>query len=215
MAELIAIDVLAEPDERIHELALAYNRRFLERVPPPRGFALDETRVPHVTLVQRYVRTDRLDAALAALAATAATADRAAFDLVTDGAPRADRVGADGVASVLWWLTRTPALAELQAALLVALEPFVTSGGDERAFVTSTEEPDVAPSTVRYVETFVPDQIGPAYAPHLTLGRATGEDLTTLAAEPAPSLAFTAPALAAYQLGDHGTARRRLARWPR
>ena len=68
---------------------------------------------------------------------------------------------------------------------------------------------------IPHVEQFVPDHGGLHYEPHLTLGRAALDDLLELAAEPTTPVSFSSPALGAYRLGDHGTARRRLARWER
>jgi len=214
-SELTAVDVLLEPDEPVHARALAYNRRFLARVPPPRGFELGATRLPHVTIVQRYLRTEALEEATAAIAALLASTDREVFELVAQSPPRGDRSGADGVATVVWPIAATPALRELHVSLLAALEPFVGHDGDERAFVRPPDEPEIAASTVRYVERFVPDHSGTNYDPHLTLGPADAADRAALAEEPPATTAFRSPAIAMHQLGDHGTARRLLARWPR
>jgi len=215
MSELIAIDVLLEPDDRVHDLAISYNRRFLRGVPPPRGFELGESRVPHVTVVQRYVRSDELTAALASVELVAVATDPDTFDLVLGGAPCGERFATDGVGTVLWWVTAEPALLELQSSLLAALEPFVVTGGDGRSFVRAEDDDAISNSTIRYVERFVPDQIGSNYRPHLTLGRADAAERAQLAAHPAPPIRFTSPAVAVHHLGDHGTARRMLARWPR
>ena len=70
MTELIAVDMLIEPDEATRVYARALNRRLRQAM--PEGFALDDTHVPHITLLQRYVRTADLDAALEAVGSTVA-----------------------------------------------------------------------------------------------------------------------------------------------
>jgi hypothetical protein len=61
-----AIDVLLKPDVTMLQHAEANNDRLLKVY--PKGFALDATHRPHITLVQRYVRTADLDEVYAAWA---------------------------------------------------------------------------------------------------------------------------------------------------
>jgi phosphoserine phosphatase len=59
-----AIDILLEPDATMLRHAEANNARLLAVF--PKGFALDATHRPHVTLIQRFVRTADLDKIYAA-----------------------------------------------------------------------------------------------------------------------------------------------------
>src|SRR5262245_2780438 len=59
MSDLTAIDILVNPDEETLEHARAWNSRMRESVPD--GFELDATHQPHITTLQRYVRTAELD----------------------------------------------------------------------------------------------------------------------------------------------------------
>ena len=61
MAELTAIDILIDPDETMLSRAKAANERM--RASYPDGFALDEHHQPHITTLQRYVRTADLHVA--------------------------------------------------------------------------------------------------------------------------------------------------------
>jgi len=54
-----AIDILLEPDETMIEKAMAANQRLLKAF--PEGFARDETHIPHISVLQRYVKTADLD----------------------------------------------------------------------------------------------------------------------------------------------------------
>jgi hypothetical protein len=54
-----AIDILLEPDETMIEKVMAANQRLLKTF--PEGFALDETHTPHISVLQRYVKTADLD----------------------------------------------------------------------------------------------------------------------------------------------------------
>src|SRR5664280_1287256 len=59
-----AIDILLEPDATMLQHAEANNARLLKVY--PKGFALDALHNPHITLIQRYVRTADLDKVYAA-----------------------------------------------------------------------------------------------------------------------------------------------------
>src|SRR6266581_286659 len=54
-----AIDILLEPDATMLKHAQAANERLLKVF--PKGFSLDEAHRPHLTTLQRYVRTADLD----------------------------------------------------------------------------------------------------------------------------------------------------------
>ena len=59
-----AIDVALEPDATMIEHAMAANARLLNAF--PKGFALDATHHPHISMLQQFVRTADLDRVYAA-----------------------------------------------------------------------------------------------------------------------------------------------------
>ena len=59
-----AIDIALEPDGTMIQRAMDANARLLKSF--PKGFALDKTHHPHVSLLQQFVRTDDLDKIFAA-----------------------------------------------------------------------------------------------------------------------------------------------------
>src|SRR5271155_2962773 len=59
-----AIDIALEPDATMMQHAKADNARLLESF--PKGFTLDATHHPHVSILQQFVRTDDLDKIYAA-----------------------------------------------------------------------------------------------------------------------------------------------------
>ena len=59
-----AIDIALEPDATMVQHAMAANARLLKSF--PKGFTLDETHHPHISLLQQFVRTDDLDKVYAA-----------------------------------------------------------------------------------------------------------------------------------------------------
>lgn len=54
-----AIDIALEPDATMIQHAMAANARLLKAF--PKGFALDATHHPHISMLQQFVRTDDLD----------------------------------------------------------------------------------------------------------------------------------------------------------
>ena len=56
---LTAIDTLLDPDQTMVQKAIAANTRLRQSF--PKGFALDETHQPHISMLQRFVRTSDLD----------------------------------------------------------------------------------------------------------------------------------------------------------
>ena len=81
------------------------------------------------------------------------------------------------------------------------------------AFVTDPGE-EISPTTMSWIETYVPDQTGPNYAAHLTVGVARVADLKAIQAEPFDAFDVRPAGLAVYQLGNNGTARTLLRFWP-
>ena len=70
MSELTAIDILIDPDESALARAQEVNARVLKSMP---GWVLDDTHQPHITTLQRYVRTADLDQVYDAVEQTVAT----------------------------------------------------------------------------------------------------------------------------------------------
>ena len=209
MSHPIAIDILLEPDPvtqaRAHELNAAL------RADHPPGFAFDATHLPHVTLVQRYVYEHDLDALLSGIASVAEAHNPLALSLEVTGV----QVRIDGdKSSASWRIAPSPALQALADDCLATAQALAVAGGTAQAFVRNDDGSPIRDSTIRYVERFVPDHSGANYAPHLTLGHARAALLRELEATPFTAFAFTPVALGVYQLGNHGTARRAIWRWP-
>lgn len=205
---MIAIDVLLEPDAATQERARRVNAAL--RTDHPAGFAFDATHLPHATLVQRYIDARDLDAVCDALAVVLAGRDVAGMRLeVTRVNVRIE----DGSGSASWLIRPQPALQALADDCLAAVQPFARGDGTAAAFVPEDDGAPIRPSTVRYVECFAPEHSGANYVPHITLGRGSATYLQALGAEAFEPFAFSPSALAIHQLGNHGTARRRLWSW--
>jgi hypothetical protein len=213
MSELTAIDILIDPDDAAMQRAREVNGRLLESVPLPKGWALDDTHQPHITTLQRYVRTADLDKVYDAVEKTVEATDMASLSYKAMKITHADW-GFPGVAPTVLMVEVGDKVLDFQAALLAAITPFVESGGTAAAFVADPGE-TIDPTIIDWVEKFVPDQIGAGkYFPHLTVGVATFDDLKVIEAEPFDAFAVSPASVAVYHLGNNGTARELLKSFP-
>ena len=178
MSAVTAINVLIEPDEATRARARDLNARLRQTM--PEGFALDATHVPHITVLQRYVRTPELEQVLGAVGAVVAGADLSTLDLHAAAIAHAewDTPGI-GMASLM--LGRDSRVLELQGRLIAAVAPFAAPIGAAAAFFTDAAEPDVNATTIRYVARFVPDHCCSSYEAHLSIGMARRRDLEAVA----------------------------------
>jgi hypothetical protein len=210
MTDLTAIDILVDPDEATLERARAVNARMLRSVPS--GFALDATHQPHITTLQRYVRSADLERVYHAVEATIGATDVAALSYQAVAIRHGDwGVPGQGLAVIL--LRPSPTVLEFQAGLLDAVTPFVEPGGTAEAFVRDPGE-EISDSTRAWVDGYVPGQIGADhYIAHITVGFATLDDLRAIEAAPFESFGVAATDVAVYHLGDSGAARTRLKGW--
>ncbi len=204
-SDVIAIDVLLEPDATMVQRAEADNARLLGLF--PKGFALDATHRPHITLIQRFVRADDLDKVYAALDLVLSGVDVGAMKLEAFKyyyIPTKDA----GIAGIV--AKPTPELVKLQADVIAAVDPFTVESGNSAAFVTTADDPLIDSSLVEYVSTFVPKASGDNFNPHVTTGVALQGDLDRMLAEPFEAFTFSPAGAAVYQLGQFGTAAKKL-----
>jgi hypothetical protein len=210
MSELTAIDILIDPDEAALARAREVNARVLESM--PEGWVLDDTHQPHITTLQRYVRTADLEGVYDAVAKTVTETDMASLSYRAVKITHADW-GFPGYGPTVLLVQVSPKVLEFQANLVAAVSPFVESGGTAAAFVTDPRE-TISPTIVDWVEAFVPNQIGEGkYLPHITVGVAKFDDLKIIEAEPFDAFAVHPASVSVYHLGNNGTARKLLKGW--
>jgi hypothetical protein len=200
-----AIDILLLPDATMLGHAEANNVRLLKVF--PKGFALDATHHPHISMIQRFVRTADLDKAYAAVAKVYAGSNVTSIKLQAFKyyyIPSKE-IGLAGIVA-----RPTPELLKLQADLITAVAPFTVETGTSAAFVTTPENPVIDPLLIEYVSTFVPKASGEHFNPHVTTGVALREYLDKMLAEPFEPFTFSPAGAAVYQLGQFGTAAKKL-----
>jgi hypothetical protein len=199
--DLIAIDVLLVPDRATIDRSMSLNAQL--RTNYPAGYALNATRIPHVTLLQRFVPAKDFGAVCAIIKNVLDDEPPTAMTLT---ATSIDSVSFEGLAVAVLVVERTPELMRLHQEITDAVVPFSVGGGSPAAFADSK----VAAGTVDWVETFVPKSSGKNYQPHITAGIAAEAFVAQLKAAPFTPFAFKADALAVFQLGYFGTATRKL-----
>ena len=202
MARLLALDVaLLLPSEAARAVG-----RLNERLQaPPAGFAFDATHLPHVTLVQQFVRTADMPIVLPRLGRVASRTPPIA--LRGAGLQR-------GRTTTSLAVEGGAALRALHDRLLACLAPHAAPAADgsgfagdafAAAFVADAEPPRGA--DIEWVARFRTRAAGDRFEPHVTLG--VGE----LDRGAVPRIAFTAADLAACHLGRFCTCRRVLGAW--
>lgn len=172
----------------------------------PGGYSLDATHAPHVTLLQRFVRAKDLHTVESAVKKVIDAERPAGLQLKATGLVYAMSAG---VAVTLIAVERTPDLAALQQKVADAVASFSVSGGTAAAFIDTAPGADIVP----YVETFVPKHSGANYFPHITAGVATEDFVKALKAQPFDVVTFRPTGVAIYQLGNFGTASKKLKEW--
>jgi hypothetical protein len=212
MGDLTAIDILIHPDDSMLARAASVNQRMLQSVPPPQGFALDEHHQPHITVLQRYVSTADLDAVYGAIHDVLRSVDLATLAF-TAVAIRHMEVGTPGVGLSGIVVKPGPEVLDFQSRLIDALAPFTASGGTADAYVRTDAEPEINDTTIGYIEHYVPEHSGQNYMAHVTVGLATLDDLTAIEAETFEPVTFLPAGVSVYQLGNNGTAAKRLKNW--
>jgi hypothetical protein len=203
-----AIDILLEPDATMLQYSDANNARLLKVF--PKGFALDTAHRPHITMIQRFVRTADLDKVYAAAGKVFARANatRMKLEAFRYYYIPSKNIGLAGIV-----VRPTPELLKLQQDLIAAVAPFTVETGPSAAFVTTPDDPVIDPFLIDYVSAFVPKSSGEHFNPHVTTGVAPREYLDTMLAEPFESFTFSPAGAAVYQLGQFGTAAKKLKEW--
>lgn len=207
-ASVTAIDILLEPDATMLEHATVVNERL--RKVFPKGFALDASHRPHITLVQRFVLTENLPKVYAAVGKVFASANVTGLKLEAFKyyyIPDKD-LGLSGIV-----IKPTPELLKLEQQVIDAVTPFAVTTGTSAAFVTTPEDPEVHPALITYVTEFVPKHSGQNYDPHVTTGLAPREYLDKMLTEPFGAFTFFTTGAAVYHLGHYGTAAKKLKEW--
>ena len=207
-ASVTAIDILLEPSATMLRHAETNNARLLQVY--PKGFALDTAHRPHITLIQRFVRTADLPEVFAAVGRVLAGArvNRMKLEAFKYYYAAAGAVGVAGICA-----RPTPEILKLQADIIAAVRPFTAESGPIGAFTAPHDDPATDAGLIQYVSTFVLKMTGENFNPHVSTGIAPREYLDRMLAEPFEPFTFSPAGAAVYQLGPFGTAAKKLKEW--
>lgn len=203
-SDVVAIDVLIDPDSFLIQRAVADNAKL--RGNYPKGYSLDAAHAPHISLVQRYVSRKDLGAIEAAVTKVLQSERPLPINLT---ATKFDSVMWAGVAVVVYVVERSSELIRLENKIVDAVQPFAVKDGSQDAFVRTAGE-QINADTMKWVRDFVPASSGENYIPHITVGTALEDFAKKLEAEPFHKIDFKGVGIAFYQLGNFGTAQKRL-----
>jgi hypothetical protein len=203
--DVTAIDILLDPDATMLQHAQAANARLLENY--PKGFSLGGAHAPHITMLQRYVRTADLPKVFAAADKVFAKDNPTGWKLT---AFKYGYVGEKTMAVGNIMVKPTPDLLRLQQEVIDAVTPFTVPTGTAAAFVTTPQDPDIIPQLLPYVAEFVPKYSGAYYDPHVSIGVSTPDFLDTMASAPFEDFTFSPVGASIYHLGNYGTAMKKL-----
>ena len=202
-----AIDILLEPDATMLRHAEANNTRLLKAY--PKGFALDATHTPHITMLQCFVRTADLDKVYAAEGKVFAAVN--ALRLEASKLYYLPAGGALGIAGIV--AKPTGELRKLQADIIAAARPFILETGSIGAFTAGHDDPAIDKAMIQYVSTFEKIGAGEMFNPHVSTGTAPKDYLDVMVKEPFAPFTFSLKGAAVYQLGPFGTAAKKLKEW--
>jgi hypothetical protein len=203
-----AIDIALEPDATMVQHAETVNARL--RAVFPKGFSLDATHHPHISMLQLYVRTADLDKIYAAASKVFESYKVTSFKLKAYKyyyltAPSLPGVGLSGIV-----VETTPELVKLQQDLIAAVAPYTVRTGTAAAFVTTPAAPDINEATIHYIEVYVPEHSGEHLELHVTTGLATVDYLKKMVAEPFEDFTCSPSGASVFHLGNYGTAAAKL-----
>ena len=205
---ITAIDIALEPDATMVQHAEAVNARL--RSVFPKGFSLDAAHHPHISMLQRYVRTADLDKIYAAASKVLESYHTTSFKLKAYKyyyltSPSLPGLGLSGIV-----VETTPELVKLQKDLIDAVAPYTVQSGTAAAFVTTPAAPDINEATIHYIEVYVPEHSGEHLELHVTTGLAPVDYLKKMVAAPFEDFTFSPSGASVFHLGNYGTAAAKL-----
>jgi hypothetical protein len=203
-----AIDTLLDPDATMIRHAAAANARLRKSF--PEGFALGKEHRPHISVLQRYVKTQDLNKYYDAVGKVLAGEKPTTWKLKAYKYYYLPwkNIGLAGIV-----IEPTDDLIRYQQKLIDAVTPFTVQTGTASAYVTTKKEPEINQPTIDYVANFVPNETGKKFNPHVTIGLASQEYLKKMLDEKFDAFTFSPAKASVYHLGNFGTARKLLKSW--
>lgn len=199
----IAIDVLLLLPQNLSEEAILLNTAILKNNPD--NFTLDKDHIPHITLLQCYVHQSDLPKITAELKGLYKIIEK---ENLWANELQYKKDQPQSFASI--GIEKSGALMEIHKRAIVLLQPYITTSGSQDAFIPTKDGSPIDQFTIDYIPKFVSNYSYENYNPHISLGVSETSVLHHLAKTEFREMKFKAPAVAVYQLGKFGTARKLL-----
>lgn len=201
--KVMAIDVLLTPSEEIHQLALQLNAQISRD--NPKSIKLDEKHIPHITLLQCFVNESDLQEIEIALNGLFETVENDYF--IADGLVYSKEHEESFVKIAI---EKSHKLSKLHQETIERIKPFMISDGYLESFVQNPDGTPISDFTFTYLLEFLEKHSYENFDPHISLGVARTALLDTLSESISAPIKFQATSVSLYQLGDHGTAQKKL-----
>ena len=200
---LIAIDVLLTPSEIVDQQALHLSALINDN--NPSSMQLDDNHIPHITLLQCYVKESDLTEIKKSL--------KGLFEIIKAENLYASKMvynkeTEDSFAMIQ--IDNTEPLSKIHSEAIIRLKPFIVKIGNETAFVPNPDGSPIDAFTIEYVSEFIEKYSYDNFDPHISLGVAEKVFLDSLQGNVFQPIRFKSPSLDLYQLGDSGTAQKQL-----
>ena len=208
-SHVTAIDIALEPDQTMVGHAQAANATLLKNF--PKGFSLDATHHPHVSIFAGFVPTADLPKVYDTAGKVLAKENYTTWKLTAFKYYYVP-MGPTGLGGIV--ITPTPDLVRIQQELINTVTPYTVKTATAAAFYTTPAEPDINPSVIDYIATSMTKYSGENFSPHVTIGIGTTAFLDAMLAEPFTAFTFSPASASVYQFGDYGAARRQLKAFP-
>ncbi len=200
---IIAIDVLLTPSEEMHAQALQLNE--LMKQNNPETLTLDENHIPHITLLQCFIKEEDLPKVRRSL--------HGLYDEIKNDTLKAESLfyykeKEESFAMIA--VEKNDQLLKLHEKAIELVKPFIVYNGNPESFVQNPDNSPIGESTLTYVPEFVEKHSYENFDPHISLGVAQRTLLDSLAENVFKPIPFKATSISIYQLGDHGTAQKSL-----
>lgn len=202
--EILAIDILLDPDTTMLNYSAVYNKRLKQNY--SEGFELDESHRPHITLIQAFVKKSNLTSIENVLRQLIKESSLSNLELTANGLyyiPFEDK----GLAGIT---VEKQNLMPFHNKVIDLMKPYSEQNGKGTAFVPNPDGRPIMDATVNYVNSFVPNSSGEKFNPHVTIGTGYKDFVDGLLSEPFEKFTFKVKSVSIYQLGELGTAQKKL-----
>ncbi|MFH0853542.1 MAG: 2'-5' RNA ligase family protein [bacterium] len=196
--EKLAIDIALIPPQNIIDLAKQYNLSINSQNPD--GIMLDETHLPHVTLVQLFIDTNKLT-----------LLNQAIENTLKDFKPISLKINnidslmlSDGKEASYFLFENIAQIQAMHETLMEVSKPFAVNG-DGKSFVSDPGE-QILSSSVDWATNFREKASGPNFEAHITLGIGYKPNLEK-------EVEFIIDRLTVCHLGNFNTCRKILKEW--